>query len=141
MDGGNIRFGQLTVFAWGLHFAMAVAQPASTVPVSARYPDVAKCFFVCAALNESARRHAKPELESYAVQRLMWVRGFMNARSDDPAWKSQFESGLKANKSFAVSIEAKLSAAAASNSTDQYNAAIAEGEICDRRLGLVHQSK
>jgi hypothetical protein len=125
----------------GMQANVASAQPAAASSVAAKYPDVAKCLFVYGALYESARKHARPDLESYTLQRLMWVRGFSEALASDPVWKAQFETGIKDNKKFAESIEGKIASAVASGSAREFNAAVSEGEACDLRLGLYSRKR
>jgi hypothetical protein len=109
--------------------------------VATKYPDAARCFFVYAALNEAGKKHGRPDLERYALLRLMWFRGFNDALIADPVWKAEFETPLKANKRQAESLAAKLSAAAAANSVREYDAAVREGDACDRRLGLYQRER
>jgi len=109
------------------------AQPAPAKPVAAKYRDVSRCFFVYAALYESARKHARPELESYAIQRLMWVRGFMEALASDPGLKVVVEESIKENKVLAGSIDKKVSGAVESNTVHDYNEAVGEGEARAKR--------
>jgi hypothetical protein len=114
------------------------AGPASA---AAKYPDVARCFFVYAALHEAARKHARPDLENYALLRLMWFRGFNEALIADPVWKAKFEATLEENKRQAELLASKLSAAAATNSVREYDAAVREGGACDLRLGLYQRER
>ncbi len=114
---------------------------AAQAPVASKFPDAARCFFVYAALYESGRKHARPDVENYALLRIMWFRGFNEALIADPVWKAEFEAPLKENKQQAEALAAKLSAAAATNSVRDYDAAVREGDACDRRLGLYQRAK
>lgn len=123
--------------AFHLIFTCLCVTPHAVAEISeARALSVSRCFFVYAPMYEVSGRINDILLRSYATQRLMYVRGVLEASKTDPLFKQIFENNLPRNKAAGMSIEEKLVEARRTGNTDGYNKEISRAAVCDKELGL-----
>lgn len=101
-----------------------------------KYTAVSRCFFVYAPILEVAKWSRNSNLESYAMQRMLYMKGFLESRSDDPQFKYIFESNLSKNKSVGVLLEESLKRASTNGDKNLFNRELRKGEYCDNELGI-----
>lgn len=120
-----------TLIAASLGFAAGASQISEN-----RANIVSRCFFVYAPLYEAASQTGNERLRSYSLQRLMYVRGILDAGKNDPLLAKSFERNLAENKRRGIQIERRTIEAYRAGDVQQYNSQVAKAETCDKELGL-----
>lgn len=113
-----------------------LAMPSAAQMSEARAEVVSRCFFIYAPIYEVGAKLHDGKLRSYATQRLMYVRGVIEASKSDLVFKRTFEGKLERNKAAAVLVEEDLLRAHKSKDAIRFNAVLAKASACDRELGL-----
>jgi hypothetical protein len=97
---------------------------------------ISRCFFVYAPIYEVAGQTGDTKLRTYALQRLMYVRGLTESLRSDPVFERVFTENLSRNRSAGIAIERMLPQAIRAGDATSYNAQLDIAAECDRQFGL-----
>lgn len=103
--------------------------------------DVSRCMFVYAPIYEVSKTIKEEKLRSYAIERLVYIRGALKSVETDPGFKQVFETNLSANKRAGVNIENALLSAYRSGNSTLFNLQLSKAAECDDKLGLTQPTK
>ncbi len=114
---------------------------ASNLTVSAQQvnpplEEVARCFFIYAAITEVGRDLQKPQLFQFGQSRSSWAGGFLQANQDNPQFKKVFESNLQANKQLGIRILDALPQIIRTKDIGRFTAILNQAAACDRTVGI-----
>ena len=101
------------------------------------HSEIARCIFVYAPMQEVATKQNDQRLRSYSLQRLMYVRGVVEANRSNKDFVAAFDGGLQANKAAGVKIEQDLQRAYRESDSALYNRTLRQAEQCDQSLNIV----
>lgn len=119
-----------------LTLLLSVCATAHATNHQKKQASVARCFFVFAPILEHAKLIKNEALESYAMQRILYIRGFMENLTDDPNFKFVFESNLSKNRTAGILLSDALNTATKNNDNAAFNQELRKGEDCDKELGI-----
>ena len=128
----SITFRNLFTFAI-LLFTLVHANAVANIE---KQVSVARCFFVYAPILDYAKKSRNSGIETYAMQRMLYIRGFMENLTGDPHFKHVFESNLTQNRSAGILIADSLERASRSNDNARINRELRKAEKCDNELGI-----
>ena len=97
---------------------------------------VSECFFIYAPLLEVAKQHNISDLKNYALIRLKYLQGYLDAKKNDREFELVFKTDLDVHKREGKDITNKLEQAIATGDRRLYNEQLQLGELCDSLLGI-----
>lgn len=100
---------------------------------------VARCIFVYAPLYEFSVSANNVALKTYTLERMMFVRGFNQARLEDLVFKRIFEFNLQQNKRAGVEIKANLNRAADQGDAAAHHRELEKAAVCDKELAITNR--
>ena len=104
---------------------------------SDRYASISRCFFVYAPMAQVGKAKAIDALRTYATERLVFIRGYMEANQNIPEFQQVFQKNLGVNKAAGILIEENLIRSIRNSDTRGYNLEVAKAEVCDRETGFI----